>query len=84
MSFIFKVGSFNLINFVSNLIFIEINFCKPGVMQGLVLNFNFCVVSFFNGRYLSKIELNFFKKNIQMKNLFFFSDLMIAVQSTAE
>ena len=41
----------------------EIDFCKPGVIQWVVLNFNFCFVSSFNGRYLSRIKLNFFKKH---------------------
>ena len=36
----FRQGSFNLINFDRNCFLIDIDFCKPGVMQGLTLNFN--------------------------------------------
>ena len=36
----FRQGSFNLINFDRSWFLIDIDFCKPGVMQGLTLNFN--------------------------------------------
>ena len=40
MGFIFLQGSFNLINFDRNWFLIDIDFCKPEVIQGLTLNFN--------------------------------------------
>ena len=36
----FLHGSFNLINFDMNWFLIDIDFCEPGVIQGLFLNFN--------------------------------------------
>ena len=33
-------GSFNLRNFDRNLFLVDIDFCKPGVVQGLSLKFN--------------------------------------------
>ena len=35
----FLQGSFNLINFDRDWLLIDIDFCKPGVIQGLSLNF---------------------------------------------
>ena len=79
----FKVGSFNLINFVSNLFFTEIDFCKPEVIQGLVWTsisvwLAFLMEDIYQG-------LNWISsKNIQIKNVCFFSNLMISAQSTAK
>ena len=51
-------------------------FCKPGVIQGSILNFNFCLVNFFKGRHLSRIKFNFFKKHSYEKfMLFWFNDI---------
>ena len=37
----FSIGAFLLMKFVSNSFFTDIDFCKPKVIQGLDLNFNF-------------------------------------------
>ena len=37
---LFLQGSFDLINFDRNWFLKDIDFCKPGVIQGLFLNFN--------------------------------------------
>ena len=38
--------SFNLINIDSNWFLIDIDFCKPGVIEGLSLNFNLFLKTF--------------------------------------
>ena len=49
MGFLFLQGSFNLINFDRNWFLIDIDFCKPEVIQGLSLNFNLFLEFFFRG-----------------------------------
>ena len=38
-------------NLDSNLLFTEMDFCMPDVIQGLLLNFSLCLEPFFNGAY---------------------------------
>ena len=45
----FLQGSFNFINFDSNWFLIDIDFCKPEVIQGLSLNFNLFLEIFLRG-----------------------------------
>ena len=47
VGFLFSQGSFNLINFERNSFLIDIDFCTPGVIQGLSLNFNLLLEMFF-------------------------------------
>ena len=49
MGFLFLQGSFNLINCDRNWFLIDIDFCKPGVIQALSLNFNLFLEFFFRG-----------------------------------
>ena len=44
-----------------NLFFTEIDFCKPGVIQGFELNFNLHLLIFLKGTKLSKNSLILFK-----------------------
>ena len=48
--------SFYLIHFLEILFLIEIDFCKGGAIQGLVLNFSLYVVIFLNGECVSRTE----------------------------
>ena len=51
---------------VSKWFLMEIDFCRPRVIHGLFLNFNFSVETFFRGAYKFKIELNFVRKLIRI------------------
>ena len=62
MGFLFLQGSFNLINFDRNWFLIDIDFCKPEVIQGLSLNFNLFLEFFFRGAKVSSKDSNFSRK----------------------
>ena len=47
---------------ISRSFLMEIDFCRPKVVHGLFLNFNFYLEIFFRGTYKSKIELNLARK----------------------
>ena len=55
------VGSFFLMKSDRNLFFTEIDFCKPGVIQGFDLNFNLYLLIFLKGAKLSNNSLILFK-----------------------
>ena len=67
---------------VSKWFLMEINFCRPRVIHGLFLNFNFCLESFFRVAYIFKIELNLVRKLIKYWSTFPLTDLSKFSQST--
>ena len=57
----FLQGSFNLINFDRNWFLIDKDFCKPGVIQGLPLNFNL-VLEFFLELHKCQVKTHTFQE----------------------
>ena len=54
-----------------SLFFPEIDFCKPGVIQGFDLNFNLYLLVFLNDANLSNKPWILFKKIFQWSNQYF-------------
>ena len=55
--------AFSFMNLERNLFFTETDFCKPEVIQGLLLNFSFCLETFFNnGAYFFMLKMTLLKK----------------------
>ena len=60
MGFVFLQESLDLINFDRNWFLIDIDFCKPGVIEGLSLNFNLFLEIFFRGALVYKDRIVIF------------------------
>ena len=65
--FLFLKGSFSLIYFDRNWFLINIDFCKPGVIQGLSLNFILFLEIFLRGAKVSSKNSNFFSVHVRWK-----------------
>ena len=56
----FESAFFSFMNFNSNWLFTEIDFCMPDVIQDLLLNFSLFLETLFNGAYFEKKDLRLF------------------------
>ena len=65
--FLFLKGSFNLIYFDRNWFLINIDFFKPGVVQGLSLNFILFLEIFLRGAKVSSKNSNVFSVHVRWK-----------------
>ena len=77
-----KVTSFNFMYLVSRWFLTDIDFCRPRVIHGFLLNFYFYLEIFLIGAYKSKIELNLFRKLTKNWSTFPLFDLVKLSQST--